>query len=131
MNEGECDDGPARGGDEASGSGPESVEEGFDVWIVSEFFENSGDNEDDDDARGDETECSGDGPGESSSGKTDVGGHVDAERAWCGFTDRDHICELIEGEPTCSCGHICEEGDGGQAATDGEESDEEEFYEEF
>ena len=50
-----------------------------------------------------------------------IGGHVDADGAGGGLGDGDHVGQLSGGEPAGALPDVGEEGDGGQAAADGEQ----------
>ncbi len=99
--------------------------------VVAELDEYRSDDEDDDDGGGDEPD-SGDCAAKDACGFiADIGGHVDAEGAGRRFADRDHVSELVQGEPSGALAHVGQEWDGRKAAADREQSDKKEFYEQL
>ena len=110
--------------DQAGGSGTQTIEGLVDVAVVTEAFQESGNDQNHDD-RGcnqsqggsDRTE---DGPGHAIGTHTShiayVGGHVDTDGARGGLTHRDHVGQIVVGKPAGGIGHLIQEGNGGHAS---------------
>lgn len=117
----------ACGADQGNGGRPDAVEDLLDCCGVLKSVQNPRNDQDADDRRQDQAASGDDAAQNAHGGKTDIGGHVDAERPRCGLGHGDHVGNVIGGEPAHAGGHIVKEREGGQAASDGEEAGFKEF----
>lgn len=128
--QGDLEHGEAGSADQAGDGGPQAGEGALDDPVLLIGLQEARDDEDDDDRRQHEEErgqqrakdAQGHAADGSAGGIADIGGHVDANRAWGGLGDGDHIGEHVGRKPAVAGLHLGEEGERGQTAADGEQA---------
>ena len=96
----------ARSGDQAGGCRAQTVECSFNILVLSKSVEHCDDEQDNYNARGDNTEGRSDRARYARRHIAGVGRHVDADRARRGLGHSEHVGDHIVGKPACSVGHI-------------------------